>query len=381
MLCAQYWGKKDFTVLDKLFGISIRESMLVSLVFFAGCVFFPEYLMRLFAKDPILIDYGAEYLKIAGWSYLLTGVSQCYLAIMRVSEHAGRSAWISSGAVILNIIMNAVLIFGWFGFPAMGIKGAAVATLLARIVELVWCIASSFEKSFIRLKLRTVCVFNWKLIADFWKYTLPVLGAYLIWGVGFTAYTAIMGHMGRDAAAANSIAAVVRDLLCCLCNGLAGGGCILIGNELGAGNLETGKKYGNRMAVLSFLIGFFCTGVILAVLPLVSNFMQLTSQADEYLTGMFIILSIYIIGRCVCTVVINGVFSAGGDTLFDVYSLIVCMWGIALPCAFLGAFYFELPVLAVYACTCLDEVGKIPWVMFHYRKYKWVRNITRNDFS
>lgn len=92
---------------------------------------------------------------------------------------------------------------------------------------------------------------------------------------------------------------------------------------------------------------------------------------------MFIILSVYMIGRCVCTVVINGIFSAGGDTLFDVYSLVVCMWGIALPCAFFGAFYLHLPVLVIYGCTCLDEVGKIPWVMFHYKKYKWVRNITR----
>ena len=95
------------------------------------------------------------------------------------------------------------------------------------------------------------------------------------------------------------------------------------------------------------------------------------------MVGMFVILSVYMIGRCVCTVVINGIFSSGGDTLFDVYSLAVCMWGIALPCAFLGAFWFHLPVLVVYACTCLDEVGKVPWVMLHYRKYRWVKNITR----
>ena len=93
--------------------------------------------------------------------------------------------------------------------------------------------------------------------------------------------------------------------------------------------------------------------------------------------GMFIILSVYMIGRCVCTVVINGIFSSGGDTLFDMYSLIVCMWGIALPCAFFGAFYFQLPVLVIYGCTCLDEVGKVPWVVHHFRKYKWVKNLTR----
>ena len=377
ILGAQYWGKRDKRVLGEIFGLSVRESFLVSAVFFAGCYFFPEKLMLLFARDPILINTGAEYLKVASWSYLLTGVSQCYLAIMRVSEHASRSAWISSGAVMLNIILNAVFIFGLFGAPAMGVRGAALATLIARVVELLWCIITTFEKTFIPLKVRTLFTFNRILELDFWRYSLPILASCLLWGIGFTAYTAIMGHMGRDAAAANSIAAVVRDLMCCLCNGVAGSCGILIGNELGAGKLRRGRLYGDRAIILAFLIGLFSTAIILVSIPFISSFMKLTDQAHEYMIGMFVILSVYMIGRCVCTVVINGIFSSGGDTLFDMYSLIVCMWCIALPCAFSGAFYFHLPVLVIYGCTCLDEVGKIPWVVHHYRKYKWVKNITR----
>ena len=377
ILGAQYWGKRDKRVLGEIFGLSVRESFLVSAVFFAGCYFFPEKLMLLFARDPILINTGAEYLKVASWSYLLTGVSQCYLAIMRVSEHASRSAWISSGAVMLNIILNAVFIFGLFGAPAMGVRGAALATLIARVVELLWCIITTFEKTFIPLKVRTLFTFNRILELDFWQYSLPILASCLLWGIGFTAYTAIMGHMGRDAAAANSIAAVVRDLMCCLCNGVAGSCGILIGNELGAGKLRRGRLYGDRAIILAFLIGLFSTAIILVSIPFISCFMKLTDQAHEYMIGMFVILSVYMIGRCVCTVVINGIFSSGGDTLFDMYSLIVCMWCIALPCAFSGAFYFHLPVLVIYGCTCLDEVGKIPWVVHHYRKYKWVKNITR----
>ena len=377
ILGAQYWGKRDKRVLGEIFGLSVRESFLVSAVFFAGCYFFPEKLMLLFARDPILINTGAEYLKVASWSYLLTGVSQCYLAIMRVSEHASRSAWISSGAVMLNVILNAVFIFGLFGAPAMGVRGAALATLIARAAELLWCIITTFEKTFIPLKVRTLFTFNRILELDFWRYSLPILASCLLWGIGFTAYTAIMGHMGRDAAAANSIAAVVRDLMCCLCNGVAGSCGILIGNELGAGKLRRGRLYGDRAIILAFLIGLFSTAIILVSIPFISSFMKLTDQAHEYMIGMFVILSVYMIGRCVCTVVINGIFSSGGDTLFDMYSLIVCMWCIALPCAFSGAFYFHLPVLVIYGCTCLDEVGKIPWVVHHYRKYKWVKNITR----
>ena len=377
ILGAQYWGKKDDVVLGKVFGISVRQSLVVSLAFFIGCFYFPNLLMRLFAHDATLVAIGVEYLRVASWSYLLTGVSQCYLAIMKVSDHASRSAWISSGAVVLNIILNAVFIFGLFGCPAMGVKGAALATVCARIIELCWCVGSSYQKTFIRLRFKTVITFERLLVADFWRYSLPILGAGMLWGIGFTSYTALMGHLGPDAAAANSVAAVVRDLLCCLCNGFGGAAAILIGNELGAGNLERGREYGDRLLIIGFLTGFACTVVILALIPLVTHFLKLTPQAQGYVVGMFIILSIYMIGRSFCTIVINGVFWAGGDTFFDVYSLIVCMWGIALPCAFLGAFYFHWPVLLVYVCTCLDEVGKIPWVVAHFFRYKWVRNITR----
>ena len=118
--------------------------------------------------------------------------------------------------------------------------------------------------------------------------------------------------------------------------------------------------------------------LVFAVTPFVLHFVILTDQAQSYLKGMMLIMGIYMIGRCVNTVTINGVIDGGGDTLFDMYSLAVCMWGIAIPLAFLGAFVFHWPVLLVYACTCLDEVGKIPWVMLHFRKYKCVRNLTKD---
>ncbi len=377
ILGAQYWGKGDKVVLGKLFGMGIRHCVVISVAFFIGCVFFPRYLMRLFANDETLIAIGVKYLKIAGWSYLLTGVSQCYMAIMKVSEHVPRTAWISSVTVVINIILNSVFIFGLFGVPPYGAEGAAIATLIARVIEVLWCIASSYQNSFIRLELRNLFSFERLLAKDYWHCALPLLGAYLFWGVGFTSYTAIIGQLGPDAAASNAIAAGVRDLMCCLCNGLCTAGGILIGNELGAGRLDQGRKYGDRLAILSYIIGFFCTFVILAIIPVVKHYMKLTDKAQGYLVGMFVILSIYMIGRCVNTIIINGIFSAGGDTMFDFYSLAVCMWGLAVPCALISAFWLHWHVLIVYSCTCLDEVGKIPWVMHHYRKYKWVKNLTR----
>ena len=199
--------------------------------------------------------------------------------------------------------------------------------------------------------------------------------------MGFTSYTAIVGHMGANAAAANSIAAVVRDLVCCLNMGISTAGGIMVGNELGAGKLELGKLYGIRLTKLSFIVGILSTAVVLAVTPLVVSFMKMTPQAKDYLVGMMVVMSVYMIGRSVNTIVINGIFAAGGDTLFDVYSLAVCMWGLAVPLAAIGAFVLHWPVVAVYACTCLDEVGKIPWVMVHFRKYKWVKDLTRENLG
>ena len=377
ILGSQYWGKGDKATLHKIFGMSIRIAVLISLCFFISCSFFPRQLMMIFASDENLISIGAGYLRIAGYSYLLTGISQCYLGTMRISGHADRCALISSGAVIINIILNGIFIFGFLGIPAMGAVGAAFATLIARIIELAAAFISSFQKDFIRLRFKDLFVRDHLLAIDYIRCGLPIAGAALFWGVGFTSYTAFMGHLGPDAAAANSVAAVVRDLMCCVCDGISAAGGIIIGNELGAGNLDRGKLYGNRIAKLSVIVGIFSTCVILLVTPFVVNFMILTEQARSYLIGMMVIMSFYMIGRAINTIIINGILGAGGDTLFDVYSLAVCMWGIAIPLAFLGAFVFKWPVLAVYACTCLDECGKLPWVFHHYKKYKWVKDLTR----
>ena len=379
ILGAQYWGKGDKATMQRLFNLMLRSAGILSALFWMSCEFAPEWLMRAFAHDEVLIEIGSSYLRIAGWSYLLAGISQCYLAMMKVTDHVKPSAWISSVTVVLNIMLNAVFIFGLLSAPRMQAKGAALATLLARLVELLLCLEISSGQHFIRPAWRSILRREGQLSADFRRQCLPLMGGSLFWGVGFTSYTAIMGHMGVDAAAANSVASVVRDLVCCACNGIGSAAGIMVGNELGAGNLELGKAYGIRLKNLSYGIGFASTVLVLAVTPVIVRMVILTETARGYLTGMMCIMAVYMIGRCVNTVTINGVLDGGGDTLFDMYSLAVCMWGIAIPLAALGAFVFHWPVLLVYACTCLDEVGKIPWVMIRFRKYKWVRNLTQDQ--
>ena len=377
ILGAQYWGKGDRQTIRKLFALTLRLVGFVSLAFFLACEFCPELLVKAFTHDPELIAIGAGYLRIAGVSYLITGLSQCCLTILKVTDRVPASAWISSTTVVLNIAFNALFIYGLFGLPAMDANGAALATVIARCVELALCVLTLRKKGSVTPDWRSLLRTDAFLTRSFRKCAMPLLGASMFWGVGFTSYTAIMGHMGADAAAANSVAAVVRDLVCCANMGVGTAGGIMVGNELGAGNLERGKLYGIRLMKLSYLIGFASTAIVLAVTPAVVSFMKLTDTAHDYLIQMMVIMSVYMIGRCVNTVTINGVFDAGGDTMFDLYSLAVVMWGLAIPLALLGAFVFHWPVAAVYACTCLDEVGKIPWVMAHFRKYKWVKDLTK----
>ena len=376
-LGAQYWGKKDTSSMSMLFGITLRLNMAASVLFFLACEFFPEKIMLIFTGDAELIEIASGYLRIAAWSYLLTGFTQCYLALLKISGHASDTAAISTTAVIVNIGLNAVLIFGLIGFPQLGVRGAAIATVSARVIETVWSVALSFRKGYIRPDYRKFFQRNPLLSRDYYRTMLPLLGGGTLWTVGFTAYSAFMGHIDQDAPAANSVASSVMELVCCMCNGLASGGGILVGNALGAGELEKGRLYGTRLVKMSFYCGIITSGVMFGITPLLLRIVRLNGNAFGYLQTMLPVMGVYTIGRVVNTITINGVFTAGGDTMFDFYSLAVTMWGIALPLAALGTFVFHWPVWLIYACTCLDEVGKIPWVMYHFRKYKWVKDLTR----
>ncbi len=382
ILGAQYWGKGDRRTMGEIFCLILRVSGFVSLLFFLACELIPSALMNIFSGDKTIIAIGSAYLRIAGWSYLMTGISQCYLTMMKVTDRVKACALISSLAVILNIIFNSLLIFGLFGLPAMHSKGAALATTISRLIELILAVYLTLGKDHIRPLWSSLFRTDPQLVRDFLKQCIPLLGGSFFWSVGFTSYTAIIGHIGTDAAAANSVASVIRDLICCICNGVGGAAGIIVGNELGAGHLEKGKTYGIKLKNISYVIGIFSMIIVFALIPLVVNSVKLTNEARSYLTGMMVIMAVYMIGRCVNTITINGILDAGGDTVFDMYSLIVCMWCVAIPLALLGAFVFHFPVLAVYACTCLDEVGKIPWVMIRFRKYTWVQDLTiKNKLS
>ena len=373
ILGAQYYGKNDKKSMSKIFGISIKVSFIVSIIFAIACIICPQKLMLLYTNDTLLIEIGARYLKTAGISYLFVGLSQSYITIIKISNHILNSVIISSGAVIINIILNWVFIYGM----NLDVTGAALATTIARILEFLAAVIISYRPEYIRLNLRYVIGNHKELSKDFFKCLMPLLGANLLWGIGFTSYTSFMGHLGKDAAAANSITAVIRDLVCCATDGLAQGGGIIVGNALGAGELELGKRYGNKLVRASFVVGVASQVVMLILTPIIPRFIKLTPQASAYLSQMMLVMTLYMIGRAVNTVTINGIFAAGGDTMFDLVTLFITMWCISIPLAALGTYVFHWPAVLIFFFTCLDEVGKIPLVIRHFFKYKWVKDLTR----
>lgn len=379
VLAAQYWGKGDRDSVEKILAFVLKLSAVVSLLFFLGASFFPGHLMRIFTPEAVLIEKGTHYLRVVGASYLLTGISQIYLCIMKNSGKVFKSTIIGSSAMILNILLNAVLIYGLFFMPAMGIAGAALATVISRGIELIWTVLESWRKDSVRLRQKYLLHRDRLLEADFFRYTLPVLGNELVWGGGFTIYSVIMGHLGNDAVAANSIANIVKNLIACLCLGIAGGGAILVGNELGKGLLERAKKYGDWLCHLSIIAGT-CSGLLLlAFTPVILNVTNLSPTAHGYLRGMLFICAYYLIGKSVNSAVIAGIFCAGGDSKFGFICDTVTMWIVTVPIGAAAAFYFKLPVLAVYVILSLDEIVKLPAVYVHYKKYCWVKNLTREE--
>lgn len=372
-LAAQYWGKGDSKTAEEVLAITMRYSLLVGFIFTFFTALLPEQIMMTFTPNSALISAGAKYLRTVSLSYLLTGFTQAYFGMMKVCGKEKLSSLIGSLSVVLNIILNSLFIFGIGFFPKMGIVGAALATLIARVFETVMVVIAIVRK---RCPSLRIGLSNKELHKDYWKYTVPLLINQIGWGGGVTMYSVIMGHLGSDAVAANSIASIVRSMIASLCWGIAAGVGIIIGGMLGRNEIDEAKKAGGSFVRFSILIGVVSGLAILAVTPLVLHFIQLAPQAQHYLKYMMFMAAYYIIGNSLNSTIISGIFIAGGDTRFGMWCDVITLWCVVVPMGMISAFVLKLPVLAVAFILTLDEFVKIPAVYKHYMKYKWAKNIT-----
>ena len=379
MLCAQYWGKGDLEPIRLIEGIALRFSLALTFIFSAAAFFAPRLMMQIFTNDPELIDIGAGYLRVMTVTYLCWSIIEVYLAVLRSIGRVTVSMVLNVLAFTLNIFLNAVFIFGLFGAPELGAVGVAIATAASRVIELLGCIIVSAYSKDIKLKLSYMFLSNKLLLQDFVRLSVPALANDVAWSVAFSMYSVILGHLGSDAVAANSLVVVVRNFGTVLCFGTASAGGILLGNVMGVGDMERAKEYASKLMKLTVITGAIGGVMVLIATPFVLRFASLSETAMHYLKYMLLINTYYIMGAAVNTTLIAGVFRAGGDSRFGLICDFIDMWIYAVPLGFLAAFVFKLPVLWVYFLLCTDEFVKWPWVIRHYRSRKWLKNITRED--
>lgn len=382
MLCAQYYGKRDYRAIEVVQGIAMRFSMSVSLIVAVLALTIPEYMMLIFTNDQELIALGAGYIRILSVCYLCWGVTEVYISILRSVGRVAIGTVLNSIAVGLNVVLNAVFIFGWLGAPKLGVIGVALATSISRLVELGLCFVVSARSEHIKLHFKAIFIRNKLLFSDFMKLALPAIGNDVVWGLAFSMYSVIIGHLGTDAVAANSLAAVVRNFGTILCFGLANAGGILLGQKMGEGKLEETRADGRRVLWLTVAAGAIGGAIVLIARPFVLMYAgggNFTQTALDYLSVMLLINSYYVMGCAVNTTLIAGVFRAGGDSRFGLICDAITMWVYAVPVGFFAAFVLKLPVLWVYFILCLDEFVKWPAVIHRYRSGKWLKNITRDD--
>ena len=374
MFVAQYYGKGDYTGISQVFSLVTKICGCIAVVFLAGTLFFPEQLMRILTNEETLIVLGSEYLRVIGISYVFSGIAQTFLAIMKNCGAVNMSTLINGVMVILNIALNAVFIFGLSGFPKMGIKGAALATVLATVVQFLWSVGYVLCRiRAVKFSLRSC---EKKLFGRFWQKTVPLLINNLAWGIGFSMYSVIMGHLGTDAVAANGIANISKNLVVCFCLGLGNAGSIIVGNRLGADRLQEAKEVGGTLTRTAIIAGIVSGLVLIALSPFITKMVDLTPTARGYLQKMLLISSYYIAGKSVNCMTIGGIFAAGGDSKFGMLCDSVTLWCIIVPLGCICAFILKLPVMVVYFVLNLDEIIKLPVVYKHYKKYKWIKNLT-----
>lgn len=378
MLSAQYFGKGDLHAIEAIEGIALRFSITISVLFSASALICPQLMMRLFTNDAQLITLGASYLRCVSLSYLCWGIIEVYLATLRSIGRVAVSTALNMLAFLLNIFLNAVFIFGLFGAPKLGVMGVAIATSISRLVELVGCILVSTRSRDIHMRPSYMFIHSPLLQKDFIHLSLPALGNDISWGVAFSMYSVILGHLGTDVVAANSLVTVVRNFGTIFCFSIASAGGILLGNTIGQNRILAARSDAKKLMKLTVISGAIGGLIILAITPFVLKHATLNADSMHYLKYMLLINSYYVMGAAVNTTLIAGAFRAGGDSRFGFICDTIDMWCYAVPLGFLAAFVFKLPVMWVYFLLCTDEFVKWPWVIKHYLSGKWLRNITRD---
>ncbi|HEY5730511.1 MAG TPA: MATE family efflux transporter [Anaerolineales bacterium] len=376
MFTAQFWGKKDILNLRRVLGLCLLLAIGASLVFFALSQLLPAQILGIYSKDSAVIELGVDYIRIFSWTFLFIAVSFSYALVMRSTGDVKTPTTITVIALVISTSLSYALIFGRFGFPEVGVIGAAVAAVVARLVE---CIALLYvvyaRKSPVAASFRELMDFDAKFVRRVIKPILPVILNELLWALGITTYNIIYGRMGTSSFAAISIVNTIEQMAFVLFMGMANGTSVLVGNRIGEGKQEDAYHYAGRSLGLGILGGILM-GLLLQVLkvPVLSLF-NVSPEVIANAGNIINVVTVFIWMRINNMTIVVGILRAGGDTRYSLFLDGLIIWIVGVPMAYLGANILHLPVYFVYLFAMSEETTK--WILGirRYFSRKWINDL------
>ena len=378
ILAAQYWGQGRVSPIRRLTGTALKFGVLCSVIIIALCMLMPARLLGIFTKDAAIIAEGTSYLSIIQFTFLFFILTQVLMAALRSVEIVKISFYISIVSLIVNVGINYTLIFGHFGMPELGVRGAAIGTLAARILEFVIILFYVLRVDK-RLKLFSEHFLkrDAALTKDYFRTEVPILLSSLLWAVSVPMQTAILGHLSSAAIAANSVATTFYQYLKVIVQAMSAASAVMIGRAIGVGKMERIRSDARTLAVIDVVIGLIL-GLLLFVLrgPLLSLY-RIDETALQLADQLIVIMSVVMVGMSYQMPVSFGIIRGGGDTRFTMIMNMVSTWAIVMPLSFLAAFVWKWPVPFVVMAIQSDQIFKGLPTFIRFRGYKWIRKLTR----
>lgn len=378
ILASQYWGKKDTETIRKVASIAMRTALVLMLVLFIVVSVFPEQVVDLFTKDPAIVAEGVKYLNIVRFTYPFFCVTTILLAVLRSTEVVKIAFYLSISTLCINFCINWCLIYGHFGLPRLGVEGAAIGTLTARIVEfIVMLFYIAKKEANLHLKLKDFLHLDHSIMGDYFRISLPILFIAAMWGVNTAMQTAILGHLTSSAIAANSMASNLYLIVKTIAVGAASTTNVLIGKAIGQGDMKVVKQYAKTFQVMFVLMGI-CCGLILFVLtaPVLSLY-SFSDESRQMARTFLHILCIVMVGMCYQMPVNSGIIKGGGATRYAMILDLVSIWCIVIPLSFFMAFYVKASPVVVVWCLNLDQLFKAVPAFIKVNFGHWAYKLTR----
>ena len=380
VIASQYWGKKDIKPIYRVSAVAMWLGIIISALLFAFATFAPETLIRLFTDKESVIEQAVLYLDVIKHTYLIYMLSSIILAILRSVETVKIGFYVSLSSFAINIFLNYILIYGKMGAPEMGIRGAAIATLVSRLIELVvTVIYLLFIDKKLKMRVKDLFATDIEMIRDFFKTGLPLMMSSVLWGVAMSVQGAIIGRLIESAIAANSIATTIYQVATVIAYASSTSACVLIGKTIGENKpMDIIKRRSKNLQLIFLAIGIVSSGILLLTKNLIIDFYNATPETLE-ITNQFIwVLSVTIIGTSYEVAALCGIVSGGGETSFVLKNDIIFMWLIVLPMSALSAFVFKFPVVVTFACLKADQILKCAVALVKVNSFNWVKTVTRD---